>query len=104
MKNQIRFKVANNYEPNTFKYSTCTHNTYNTYNELLFEASNEQAFVYAVYDFLERFLGCRLSSYNNDTKNPVALDFYLVLLDFIFDLAFQLQLFLLFLLVIYIFY
>lgn len=56
LKNQIIFKHSDQYGLNGFKYTTCIDNTYK---QLIFEASNEQAFVYAVYDFLERLVGCR---------------------------------------------
>lgn len=54
--NQVIFKTSDQYGLNGFAYSV-TPNVEHT--ELIFEAANEQAFVYAVYDFLERLVGCR---------------------------------------------
>ncbi|WP_053985979.1 DUF4838 domain-containing protein [Niameybacter massiliensis] len=56
LSHQVIFKTSNAYGHNGFAYYT-VQSTDHT--ELIFEAENEQAFVYAIYDFLERLVGCR---------------------------------------------
>ncbi|MEG1295239.1 MAG: DUF4838 domain-containing protein [Niameybacter sp.] len=52
----IAFAVSSEYGHNGFAYEVQQDLGHST---LIFTAENEQAFVYAIYDFLERVIGCR---------------------------------------------